>query len=552
MKYAALPRLLRTLRPMRAEQVWAQLAYAVRGPGAPVRLDEAPPRLRTASGAVPFLPAPAHARGNGRQLELLNVEVQLGDPPDWDVGQAGPLWSYHLHQFDWLRQPDLSAQRRTELLLDWVTRHPRGVGWNPHPISLRILSWGKLFLTPGALDLDAAAADALHLSMASQAETLARHPEKRLQANHLLSNWLGVVFAGLLLQGDRADRWLRGSHALRRELARQIDADGAHVERSPMYHSLLLENLLDLLNLARAVPERAPAELVRDLEDCASRMLAALGVWTHPDGGIALFGDSAFGIAQLPSTLVAYGAALGVTPRGPRQADVLRDAGFVRLQEGPFTLLASLAGPMPAYQPGHAHCDALSFELSVGEERVVTDAGVAEYIPGALRDTSRATRSHATLEIGGLDQAEVWSAHRMGGRPAVRQEVSESPHVAEASCAGWATPDSLHHRVFTVRDGAVEIRDRVEGPPRPVRASLPLAPGLQPELQQVGEGRAALRIVLASGAELSVELPDTFTWSLERSSYMPEFGRSQDRVCVVGRADSFAEGTWRFRSDVAG
>lgn len=552
MKPSPLSRVLRTLRPMRAEQIWAQLAYALRGPGAPVRLDEAAPPLTTASGVVPFLPAPAHARGDGRRLELLNVEVQLGDPPDWDLGHAGPLWSYHLHQFDWLRQPGLSAPRRTALLLDWIARHPRGAGWNPHPISLRILSWGKLLLTPGALDLDAAAADTLHLSLASQAETLARRPEKRLQGNHLLSNWLGVVFAGLLLQGDRADRWLGASDALRRELARQIDADGAHVERSPMYHSLLLENLMDLLNLARAVPDRAPADLVRDLEDCASRMLAALRVWTHPDGEIALFGDSAFGIAQVPSALAAYGSALGVAPRGPRRADVLRDAGFVRLQDGPFTLLASLGGPMPSYQPGHAHCDALSFELSVGEERVVTDAGVAEYIPGALREASRATRSHATLEIGGRDQAEVWSAHRVGGRPAVQLGASEPPHFAEASCAGWATRDSLHRRIFTVRGGTVEIRDRLEGPPRPVRASLPLAPGLQPELRQAGEGGAGLRIVLASGAGLSVELPDTFAWSLERSAYMPEFGRSQDRVCVVGRADSFAKGTWRFRSDAAG
>jgi uncharacterized heparinase superfamily protein len=35
---------------------------------------------------------------------------------------------------------------------------------------------------------------------------------------------------------------------------------------------------------------------------------------------------------------------------------------------------------MPSYQPGHAHCDALSFELCIGRERVVTDTGVTEYV----------------------------------------------------------------------------------------------------------------------------------------------------------------------------
>ena len=272
----------------------------------------------------------------GERLELLNVEIDLGDPPDWDFEGAGPLWSYHLHQFDWLRQPELSAERRTTLLLDWVQRHREGVGWNPHPISLRILSWGKLLLTHGALRQDAGVVDALASSLTDQAETLARRPEKRLQANHLLSNRLGVVFAGLLLRGERADRWLASAPVFCQELARQVDRDGAHVERSPMYHALLLENLLDLLNLARCVPDRAPTVLVRDLEDCTSAMLGALRVWTHPDGNIALFGDSAFGIAQLPSTLDDYASALGVVPEAPRQQGVLKDAGFVRLVQDPF------------------------------------------------------------------------------------------------------------------------------------------------------------------------------------------------------------------------
>ena len=552
MKLASLPRVWRTLRALRAEQAWAQLAYATRGLGPPVRLQGAAPGLQIEQATVPFLPAPAHARMTGERLELLNVEIDLGDPPDWDFEGAGPLWSYHLHQFDWLRQPELSAERRTTLLLDWVQRHREGVGWNPHPISLRILSWGKLLLTHGALRQDAGVVDVLASSLADQAETLARRPEKRLQANHLLSNRLGVVFAGLLLRGEWADRWLASAPVFCQELARQIDRDGAHVERSPMYHALLLENLLDLLNLARCVPDRASAVLVRDLEDCTSRMLGALRVCTHPDGNIALFGDSAFGIAQLPSTLNAYASALGVVPEAPRQQGVLKDAGFVRLVQDPFTLLASWGGPMPVYQPGHAHCDSLSFELSVGEERVVTDTGVAEYIPGALRDLSRATRSHATLEVEGYEQAEVWSAHRVGGRPTVRLLDAEPPHRIEASCAGWRTHSSPHRRSFTLSPGVVEIQDWIEGAPRPVRATLPLAPGLHPELTKATDGRARVRIQLRSGVRLEIALPSGLAWALERSVYMPEFGRSEERTSVVGSAASFTTGVWRIEIDGTG
>ena len=57
------------------------------------------------------------------------------------------------------------------------------------------------------------------------------------------------------------------------------------------------------------------------------------------------------------------------------------------------------AGPAPDYMPGHAHCDALAFELSVGPERVVTDTGVYEYVEGARRAHCRATRAHEIRQL---------------------------------------------------------------------------------------------------------------------------------------------------------
>jgi uncharacterized heparinase superfamily protein len=128
-----------------------------------------------------------------------------------------------------------------------------------------------------------------------------------------------------------------------------------------MYHSLLLENVLDLLNLLRANVRPAPAALEPALREAAARMTGALAVLTHPDGEIALFADSAFEIASPPPALMAYAARLGVEPRPPARTGVLEASGYLRLEAGPFSLLASVAGPGPPHQPGHAHCDALAF-----------------------------------------------------------------------------------------------------------------------------------------------------------------------------------------------
>jgi hypothetical protein len=541
-------RVLRTLRHLRARQAVAQAAHVLRrGAPGPARTGGPPPPLAPGGPPpVPFLGAPRHARWDGAgAIELLNRAEDFGAAIDWDHAAAGPLWAFHLHQFDWARAPDLAPAARAAVLLDWIERHRSGVGWSPHPISLRALAWGKLLLAPGALALDAAAAERVRASLASQIETLSRELEVRLQANHLLSNLLGVIWGGLLFAGPRAERWLALESALRRELDEQILPDGAHVERSPMYHSLLLENVLDLLNLARARPGRAPVPLVERLAEAAARMRGALRVWTLPDGEIALFADAALGIAHPPAALDAYADALGVAARGPRPPGALPAAGYVRLESPPFALVASLAGPSPAWQPGHAHGDALAFELAVGATRVVTDTGVFEYVPGPRRDAARATCQHATIEVGGRDQAEFWSAHRVGGRPAVAIEALEPPRRAAGSCAGWATRDTVHRRELLAEQGrsGIEVRDALEGVARPVRLTLPLAPGLEPRL----EGPLA-RVELPGGRALRIELPrdGDLAWRIERIPCFPEFGRALERAALVGEARSFRRGVWRF------
>jgi hypothetical protein len=204
-------------------------------------------------------------------------------------------------------------------------------------------------------------------------------------------------------------------------------------------------------------------------------------------------------------------------------------------------LIASVAGPMPVYQPGHAHCDALAFELSVGADRVVTDTGVAEYIPGELRDASRTTSAHATLQIGDEEQAEIWAAHRIGGRPQVALISVDPERRAEAVCSGWATPRVLHRRVFEVDEASVAIHDQLANPAAPLRLHLPLAPDLVPRLDG-----SRVAVHLPRGGQLHIELPQGVHWRVARTPYFPEFGRTLERNALLGEADSLRSASWRF------
>ena len=546
-RLARLARTFRTLRHLGQDQLVAQVIHGLRGIRGPAsRVRSAPARSEGAS-TLAFLPAPRHVGWHPTgELELLHHRADFADKVDWEYEPGGPLWLYHLHQFDHLRAPGLTPDRRLALMLDWVRRHEEGSGWDPHPTSLRILNWGKILLTQDAVSPAGDEVTELHASLARQADTLARNLELRLQANHLLSNLIGLVFAGLLFADEGADDWLAHSGHLCAELDAQFAADGAHQERSPMYHSLLLENLLDLLNLARARASRAPAGLVEVLEETTGRGLGALEVWCHPDGEIPLFGDSAFGIAQRPDALLEYASSLGLAPRGPDVPGLLADTGFARLDAGVFSVVVSVAGPAPGHQPGHAHCDALAFELSCGGERVVCDTGVHDYLLGERRARSRATRSHATMEVGGAEQAEIWASHRVGGRPRVELVGFEPGQGLEATCASWSTLDSPHRRRFAFRSGGLEVRDVLEGLPRPVYLALPLAPGIDVRLvHDAGSGDEA-HLVLPGGGRMRVALPIAASWRIESAPYFPEFGLEEQRVSLVGEAVLFESGTWRF------
>jgi hypothetical protein len=80
-----------------------------------------------------------------------------------------------------------------------------------------------------------------------------------------------LVFAGAFFEGGPAEWLSSGLRILASQLPEQMLDDGGHFERSPMYHSLILEDVLDLINLHRTWPDLLP-----DWSDVAGRMLGWL------------------------------------------------------------------------------------------------------------------------------------------------------------------------------------------------------------------------------------------------------------------------------------
>ena len=65
-----------------------------------------------------------------------------------------------------------------------------------------------------------------------------------------MKNAKALIFAGLFFDDKEAETWfLKGKSILERELSNQVLLDGGHCELSPMYHSIVLEDLIDMYNI---------------------------------------------------------------------------------------------------------------------------------------------------------------------------------------------------------------------------------------------------------------------------------------------------------------
>lgn len=296
--------------------------------------------------------------------------------------------------------------------------------WHPYSVSHRLINLiAGLALFRAVAGRPAPAEEAQILDHVRRCAAFLLHNlERDLQYNHLLKNIVALAaFAAALDRPSPRFAFLGG--ALRRSIDQQVLADGGHAERSPMYHALCLIDLT-LLRDSGLFPNQQDL-----LDERIVVMRRALGALSHPDGDIALFNDAWLGEAP---------RAADLAPPAPDGACALPEMGYVRLGGGGDAALFDCGPCGPDANPGHAHADFLSVELSVAGNRFLVDTGVPTYSAGALRDECRSAGRHNGPHLAGAEPIEFWHSFRIGRRGrAARIESEALAGVASLWCAGW-------------------------------------------------------------------------------------------------------------------
>ncbi|WP_245748353.1 heparinase II/III family protein [Vreelandella subterranea] len=530
--------LLHTVRYLKIQQLVYRVYYRFSKP----RLKKRPaPEMRgviTAwSGPNFILPA----TDDGKSFTFLGETgyLQYG----WNNPAFSKLWLYNLHYQDDLNAVGADGRSAVcqQLVENWIDANPplQGNGWEPYCLSLRIVNWVKWLSRLQADEVDPRWLS----SLACQANALAQQLEFHILANHLFANAKALVFAGSFLGGKQGDALLgRGVRLLDQQVPEQFLADGAHYELSPMYHATLLWDMCDLVQLQQQTRLVALDQRKTLWRRVITHGISWLRKMVHPDGDIAFFNDATLGIAPTLKQLEGYAGQLGCVPEpisrnadfAPLQLCHLKSSGYVVIDwaEGHRALLdAAKVGP--GYQPGHAHADTLSFELSLFGQRVFVNSGISQYGEDTERHRQRSTAAHNTLEVDGENSSEIWAGFRVARRAkpidlAIRQQ--EGYIRVDAAHDGYQRLPGkvLHQRQWLAKPSELVIEDQLSGDFKQAKAYFHLHPDVR--LEQVDGNHLQGNLAQCQVFNLSFEGGIVET---QAGSWHPAFGVSLPNNCVV-------------------
>ena len=139
---SSLANYIHTLRYLRPAQVFGRVGYKLFRPR-PDRREAPPLRAPSKPYAAPISTQVAMLAPD--RFRFLNLEGTCAAAADWRGQDRTQLWTYHLYYFDDLNAVDAWSRRswHEQLMNRWIDENPpgAGIGWDPYPVSRRIVTW---------------------------------------------------------------------------------------------------------------------------------------------------------------------------------------------------------------------------------------------------------------------------------------------------------------------------------------------------------------------------------------------------------------------------
>lgn len=375
----------RFARSVMARATGSSVALSRLWPGRADRLIIAPHDLRTADStraaeiyAGRFVFAGKIVTCHGRSI------FDLAPPSeDWEVALLGFGWLRHLRAAD----TAITRANARALVDDWISNMARNrpVGRRPDVLARRVIS--LLSQAPLVLsDTDGRFYRRYLRGLTREIRSLRYTMLDIADGVPRLQVQIALCYASLCL-ANQARHIRTATRKLADELQRQILPDGGHISRNP---GALIDLMIDLLPLRQTFAARniAPPPALLNAID---RMMPMLRFFRHGDGSFALFNGMSSAPSDLLATLLAYDDT-----HGSPMAN-MPHTGFQRLDAGALTVIMDTGAPPPPSVSHDAHAGCLSFEMSSGPCRIVTNCGMPSTGRDNWRSFARSTAAHSTV-----------------------------------------------------------------------------------------------------------------------------------------------------------
>lgn len=519
----------------------------------PERLRIAPPDIRTTDPTVADEIYAGYFSFAGKTMQSYGASPFLLTPPSaaWRRALTGFSWLRHLRSADKaLAQANARALVGEFLAIKKLT--PDDPAMEPAVVARRMLSF--FAQSPVLLDgADPEFYDAFMLSMAQGARLLWRALGTG-RAEGADRAFCAIALAEFAVCADTGRKIApQVSRTLAAELDRQILPDGGHISRNPQVAVDLLLDLLPLRQVLAARGLQTPPALMRAMD----RMMPTLRMMQHGDGSLALFNGMGTTELDRVANVLANEDTRGAPPlKAPY-------FGYQRMSAGDAMAIVD-AGPPPPPEFSRAACaGCLSFEFSLGVERVVVNCGAPSPPHEDLREMARATAAHSTLVIDDRSSARIaprdargWRGGRILAGPREvsvdRRERAEGTALS-LSHDGYSRDFGLiHARELVLAADAASLSgvDRLfaaQGGAKASPAEFAIRFHLHPRVQAEPAGEA-VALALANGETLIFEAEGAFP-EIEESIFFaaPGGARKCQQIVLRGMAAPGAELSWRFR-----
>jgi uncharacterized heparinase superfamily protein len=167
-----------------------------------------------------------------------------------------------------------------------------------------------------------------------------------------------------------------------------------------------------------------------------------LRFFRHGDGGLVLFNDSREEEGWFIDVVLTRSEARG------KPLESAPHSGFERLTANRTMVTMDVGGPPPKGYDAMAHAGALSFEMSVGKERMIVNCGAHHGDSTAWITAQRTTAAHSTVTVEDVNSAEILDAGGFAHRPidlSSNRKESDGDIWLEATHDGYRRSFGLVH-----------------------------------------------------------------------------------------------------------